>query len=340
MLYEPTTLASAMSILATALREEYGLNPEPLFEQAGLPAEPPDTAELRYPIEKIRHLWELSREATGDEEIGLKAGWYAKPRHFYAFGYSWMASSNLHGCMQRLARYYRLMSTASFEFGFTEEADAYVLSTRFPDKTQIPPREGIDFGLTAVLALCDIVAEKKIRPIAVELTSAAQLSAQVYSNALSAPVTMNNEIRKLYFDKKTLDEPLQHAAPEIAKATDKIAELYIDTLDPHKVASQVTRLLIDLLPSGKADQDLVSSRLNRSSSTLQRQLQSEGMSYREILEHTQRSLAETYLLEGKHSNAQIAYLLGFSEQSNFSRAFKRWTSMTPKEFQSGGGKSS
>ena len=112
-----------------------------------------------------------------------------------------------------------MLSTASVDFGFPAAADAYVLSTRFPDKSQMPPREGIDFGLTAILALCDIVAEKKIRPIAVELTSAAQLSAQVYCNALSAPVTMNNEIRKLYFDKKTLDEPLTHAAPAIAKAT-------------------------------------------------------------------------------------------------------------------------
>lgn len=340
MLYEPTTLASSTSILATALREEYGLNPEPLFEQAGLPPEPPETPELRYPIENLRHLWELSREASGDAEIGLKTGWYAKPRHFYAFGYSWMASSSLHGCLDRLARYYQLVSTASFEFEFLEEADAYVLITRFLDKAQIPPKEGIDFGLTAVLALCDIVAEKKVRPIAVELTAAAKLSVQTYSSVLGAPVTMNNELRKLYFDKSTLDEPLPHAAPEIAKATDKIAEQYIDSLDPHKVASQVTRLLIDLLPSGKADQDLVSSRLNRSASTLQRQLQSEGMSYREILENTQRSLAETYLREGKHSNAQIAYLLGFSEQSNFSRAFKRWTSMTPKQFQSTEGKSS
>jgi len=96
----------------------------------------------------------------------------------------------------------------------------------------------------------------------------------------------------------------------------------------------VRRLLIDLLPSGKADQELVSSRLNRSSSTLQRQLQGEGITYREVLESTQRNLAETYLREQKHSHAQIAYLLGFSEQSNFSRAFKRWTSMTPRQYQS------
>jgi AraC-like DNA-binding protein len=126
---------------------------------------------------------------------------------------------------------------------------------------------------------------------------------------------------------------LPHGTPDIAKATDRIAEQYIETLDPHKVASEVRRLLIDLLPSGKADQELVSNRLNRSKSTLQRQLQGEGSNYREVLESTQRSLAETYLRDNKHTHAQIAYLLGFSEQSNFSRAFKRWTSMSPRQYQ-------
>ena len=73
-------------------------------------------------------------------------------------------------------------------------------------------------------------------------------------------------------------------------------------------------MLIALLPSGKADQDLVSSRLNRSTSTLQRQLKSEGLSYCDALENTRRSLAETYLHDKKYSLAQIGYLLGLSRR--------------------------
>ena len=57
------------------------------------------------------------------------------------------------------------------------------------------------------------------------------------------------------------------------------------------------------------------------------------MSYRDVLESTRRSLAENYLSDNKHSQAQIAYMLGFSDQSNFSRAFKRWTSLSPRQYQ-------
>jgi AraC-like DNA-binding protein len=153
-----------------------------------------------------------------------------------------------------------------------------------------------------------------------------------YRQALRAPVRFSADVGVFHFDKALLQEPLTHAAPDVAKATDRIAEQYIETLDPNKVASQVRQLLIALLPSGKADQDLVSKRLNRSTSTLQRQLQAEGLSYRDVLDNTRRNLAESYLTDNKHSHAQIAFLLGFSDQSNFSRAFKRWTSMSPGQY--------
>ena len=333
MLYEPTTLASTTALLVTSLREEYGIDPEPIFSQAGLPLSPPESPQLRYPLVKIRKLWALSREASGDETIGLKTGRYAKPTHFYAFGYSWLASSTLLGAIQRLTRYFQLMSTASVEVRLTETADSYALSAVFPDASKSPPKEGIDCGMSAVLALCDIVAEKEIRPLRVELTCPASVHPEAYREVLRAPIVFNADVGTFHFDKDSLRAPLPHGTPDVARATDKIAEQYIETLDPHKIASQVRRLLIDLLPSGKADQELVSSRLHRSTSTLQRQLQGEGVSYRDVLESTQRSLAETYLRDKKHSHAQIAYLLGFSEQSNFSRAFKRWTAMSPRQYQ-------
>ena len=333
MLYEPTTLASAAGLLATALREEYRLDPAPLFATAGIPLDPPQSPQMRYPLADFRKLWDLARETTGDETIGLKTGHYAKPTYYYAFGYSWLASSTLLGGLNRLTRYYKTLSTASVEIRLSEVEDAYALSAIFLEKAKSPPKEGIDCGMTSLLALCDIVAGKEIRPLRIDLTCPSDVHPDAYREALRAPITFNAEIGTFYFDKETLNERLPGSSPDIAKATDKIAEQYLEALDPLKVASQVKRLLIALLPSGHADQESVASRLNRSASTLQRQLQAEGLSYRGVLEHTRRSLAEDYLVDGKHSHAQIAYLLGFSDQSNFSRAFKRWTSKSPRAFQ-------
>lgn len=336
MLYEPSTLASLTGLLANALQDEYGIDPAPVFFRAGIPVMPKGSPQQRYPLSTIRELWELGREVSGDETIGLKAGTYARPQMFYAFGYSFQASSNLLGGFQRLIRYYQVMSTASVEVKLTELEDSFALSADFPDESKSPPKEGIDCGMSALLALCDIVAEKETRPIHIKLTCPATVHPEAYRQALRAPIEFNAPVGTFYFSRDTLLEPLPHGTPDIAKATDRIAEDYMEALDPSKVASQVRRLLIALLPAGKADQEEVSRRMNRSASTLQRQLSDEGLTYREVLESTRRDLAEDYLANGKHSQAQIAYMLGFSDQSNFSRAFKRWTSMSPKQFQDAG----
>ena len=335
MLLEPTTMSLATRALAATLHDEYELDPEPVFRQAGIDPDLQADPQLRYPLSQMRRLWQAAVEASGDPLVGLKTGWRVHPADFYAFGYSWLASSTLLDGMQRLCRYHRMLSTASVEISLRETAAHYALSAAFPDDSRSPPKEGCDAGMTALLKLCRIVAAKDVYPERVELTCGPDVHPEAYREHLGAPIEFGFDAGTFYFSKALLEETLPGGTPEVAKATDRISERYLETIDPHKIASQVRRLLIAMLPSGGADQDRVASRLHRSTSTLQRQLQAEGTSYRDVLDNTRRSLAEDYLRDGKMSHAQIAYLLGFSDQSNFSRAFKRWTDRSPREFQTG-----
>lgn len=335
MLYEPTTLAMTTNVLATALREEYGVDPEPVFRAAGISMQQTHSPQSRYPLSTMRKLWAVAIQATGDPTIGLETGWHITPAHYYALGFSWLASGSLLGALLRVQRYMRVVSTAAVEMDIREAGDCYAVSARFPDEARCPPKEGIDAGMTALLKLCDLVTHKKIRPRRVELTCPATVHPQAYREHLGPNIRFGCPVGTFYFDKAELEAPLAGSTPDVAKATDRIAEQYLEALDPHKVASQVRRLLVTLLPAGKADQDRVASQLHRSTSTLQRQLQAEGTSYRDVLDDTRKGLAEEYLRQGKLSHAQIAYLLGFSDQSNFSRAFKRWTHKSPRAFQLG-----
>jgi AraC-like DNA-binding protein len=322
------------NLLVASLREEYFMDPAPVFAKVGLKIDQVLSPQCRYPLKQMAELWAEAREATGDPLIGLKTGWYARPADFYAFGYSWLASASLLDGMQRLCRYYQLLSTAAVEIELRDTGDTYGLSAAFPDESRCPPKEGIDAGMTALLKLCKVVAEKEVYPVRIELTCDANVHPQDYREQLGAPISFGHEVGAFYFDKELLEERLYGDTPDVARATDKIAEHYLETLDPHQTASQVRRLLIALLPSGEADQDKVASELYRSTSTLQRQLHAEGLSYRQVLDDTRQDLAKEYLEQAKLSHAQIAYLLGFSDQSNFSRAFKRWTSESPREYQS------
>lgn len=67
--------------------------------------------------------------------------------------------------------------------------------------------------------------------------------------------------------------------------------------------------------------------------TLQLPLRDKGTSYKILLEEARRELAAQFVAEPDLSFSEITYLLGFSEPSNFSRAFKRWTGKSPSDYR-------
>jgi AraC-like DNA-binding protein len=88
-----------------------------------------------------------------------------------------------------------------------------------------------------------------------------------------------------------------------------------------------------LLPHGKANADEVARCLGMSHRTLARRLSSEGLTFSEILDELKADLASRYLKEGHLQISRIAWLLGYSQVSAFTHAFKRWTGMTPRQMR-------
>ena len=76
----------------------------------------------------------------------------------------------------------------------------------------------------------------------------------------------------------------------------------------------------------------VADTLAISTRTLQRRLKDEETSFANLLEEIRRDLASRYILDNTHSLTEISFLLGFSDESAFSRAFKRWTGQSPREY--------
>jgi AraC-like DNA-binding protein len=333
MFYEPTTLASVARLIGECLEEDYGIDPSSLFADLNI-----DTGKFLRPgarasFTKMDGLWQKAAAATGDPWFGFKVGERSKPGDFFVFGHVWLASASLRGALSRFCRYSHVITTLSSEQTLEKQGDSYAFIEAYPEGAVRPQKVARDAAFVAILKLCDAVTQGTIRPTSVALTIAPELGSTRYDELFQCPVSYGCEKEIWLFDVDDLERPLSGSAPEVAEATDRIAENYIQSLDSSAVATAVSRMLVQTLPSGKSDQDTIASRLHRSRSTLQRQLSAEGTSYRDILEVTRRALATRYLKEGEHSQAQIAFMIGFADQSNFARAFKRWTGVSPGEYQ-------
>jgi len=104
-------------------------------------------------------------------------------------------------------------------------------------------------------------------------------------------------------------------------------------IDPLETAATLETLVRTLLPYEKVTADFVASLLHMSTRTLQRRLADWGFSFEEIVDDVRRTEAIRRILIGDGSLVEIAFLLGYSDQAHFYRAFRRWTGMTPSEYR-------
>jgi AraC-like DNA-binding protein len=337
MLFEPTTLSSVARLIGESLEGDYGIDPQPIFADLRIDTRKFLKPGARTPYVKMDALWHRAVAASGDPWFGLAVGKRATANDFFVFGHAWLASSTLRGALHRLCRYTHVISNLNEGPTLLREGDHYALKYPELPGENYPTKYAKDAGSVLLLNFIDTVTFRNVRPKHMSLTLDPEHASKHYDEMFECPIAYGCEAEIWLFAAEDLDQPLPGSVPDITEATDRIARAYIDNLDSSKVATEVSRLLIQMLPSGSVDQTTVASRMNRSKSTLQRQLSAEDTSYRVILESTRRALAKRYLDEGDHTQAQIAFMTGFSDQSNFARAFKRWTGVSPGQYRKSDG---
>ncbi len=114
---------------------------------------------------------------------------------------------------------------------------------------------------------------------------------------------------------------------------DEVILRYVAEMSHPHVAMDVVMEMVQRLPSGHIDKETVARHMGISPSTLQRRLAAEGASFRQLLNDTRRDLAGRYLQESQRTIKEVAYSLGFADLSNFTRAFRSWFGVSPREFR-------
>ncbi len=120
---------------------------------------------------------------------------------------------------------------------------------------------------------------------------------------------------------------------ELAKQNDALVADHLARIGRvDSLRDRVHALLVEHLPDGGPSEATIAQRLCMSPRNLQLQLAQEGTSYKVLLNCARQDLARSYLQKGKYSIKEIAFLLGFSDDATFTRAFRRWTGQSPRRF--------
>jgi AraC-like DNA-binding protein len=326
-----TTLSSWARLVWEELQQRR-LDARAIFAAAGLdPAELQDS-NARFPAERMSHLWQLSEEKSGDPAIGVAIGMRWNPTTFHALGYAWLASATLAQAFHRLARYSRLINDAS-EFTLTTTGTNYRVTGTVRDPGFILSPIAIQATAVAIVKMCRTVSGESFSPVEVQFPFAPTASTLALEVNLRAPLRFGCDVAGMLIDRQDMERPLPTSNPELSRSSEEIAMKYLGRLDQRQLAQQVRRRIVEALPSGRIKEEDIATSLHLSTRTLQRRLIEEGVNFGELLQGVRRELAQNYIDDSQLNVSEIAYLLGFSDQANFTRAFKRWFGATPSDWR-------
>lgn len=331
MAREATTLNTWAIAIARTL-DAHGADSAALFRRAGLDPVQLKDPNGRYPVSRMAQLWRLAVEATGDPCFGLKAAAYVQPATFHSLGLAVLASQNLEDALIRTARFSRIVSNA-VDVVIERTPEGVKEVVQFLDGVPVV-EEAIDLFMASTFKIGRMLTGAERLPGVVHLRRRGDAAMQrEFQNHFQCPVHLGSDENSLLIPHEWMQRPLPMANPELARQNDRVVMEYLRRFDGARISEKVRTEVISRLAAGEPGRADIARALNISEKTLQRRLAGEGSSYQQVLEETRRELAQQYLRDRNVSVCEVTFRLGFSDQSSFTRAFKRWTGVPPGEFR-------
>lgn len=325
--HQASCAAFWLKALAEALESE-GLDVPALFAEAGLELAALKDPDRRFPSDKVDQLWQLALARSGNPTLGLASSRIAKPASFDVVAYAMMSAPTLLGVLERMSRYIRIFNDAAL-VTVSEDAEGFRIILEIYAGKQPVPWQRFGFDLMTFLTFCRWVTARDIRPIALELTVAPAADLEPYREAFNCPLRFDAPANALLLSRADAMLALPTAHRMLAEVHEAIADEQVRQVSPPPASLRVRSFLTRRLPDGEPTRAAVAAAMAMSERTLHRRLEAEGTSFLKILDNTRRELAERYMDRQDLSLAEIAFLLGFSDQSSLFRASKRWFGTSP-----------
>lgn len=327
-----TTVATLGRAIASTI-EDYGCDSRALFEELELDISQCYNPNARYDTAKVARLWRLAAKTTNDPAFGLKVAQHTSPALNPAFSAAFSSSDNLLQALKRLCNMFHFVSGLG-DLELTQVGESIFLEYRMPpENRELMAHEAIDALFASLVANIRQVLEPEFAAKGIYFMRQKPTDTQAYEDLFRAPIHYQQDCDKLEFDYRLLCKPLLSANPEIAQLNEQIILEYLKRSERDEVVQQTRFHIIAQLPYGEPSQEKIAGLMNLSTRQLRRKLQELNTSYSQVLLETRHEMAQKYLQQHKLPISEVTQLLGFTDQSNFTKAFKRWQGETPVTYR-------
>jgi AraC-like DNA-binding protein len=330
-LIEHSLLATFILPVAQALRLQ-GLDAMEIIESVGIDPAGVINPDRRISITSMQALLRACVEQTDDEAFGLLAAEQLQPQVLHGLGFAWLASDTVYDGLKRTVRFGKLMATA-VDLRLEEEEDYVHLTIARTIEIEHFVHAARDFFVGMITRMCRLTLGEFLAPVRIEMERPAPQNPDRWEYMLSSRVLFDCETTRITWSRADIMVPLATGDPLLARVNDEQTENYLNSFLAQSTSREVVGKIVEKLPDGPPNQQQIADAMHVSNRTLQRKLKEEGTSFMDLLQDTRLQLARKYLNHPSRSVVETAYLLGFSEPSTFSRAFKRWTGLAPADYR-------
>ncbi|TQV67797.1 AraC family transcriptional regulator [Exilibacterium tricleocarpae] len=269
---------------------------------------------------------------SGDRHLGLQFGRRLNLTSMGMIGYAAMSRDSFVEAIDTIITYFRIQAPlVEMTFRRTEQGACIVM-----DET-LDYGEIREFMFESFLGAADTVFAFLLNDRQPVIRAQGCLPRAAdwdrHAHLLRFPVSFDQPRNALELDVRCLDLPLPTANPMAAKSAQKICdELLAQAAGQSDLAGKVRQLL--LAHVGRfPNLEQAAAQLFISPRTLRRKLQQLDTTYQTVLDDTREGLAVRYLTQTRMSVQQIASMLGYTDPSNFGRAFRKWTGKSPSQYR-------
>ncbi len=330
---QPTVCSSSFRATWNALRER-NVADRQIAGATGLARDQVDDVDRRFPVEQWNLFLHTAVALSGEPAFALHLGERVVPEDMSVVAHVAFNSAYLDEAVRHYARFAKLANEAE-QVTLSEKGTEVSLA-----QATVPAcyAERLSVERTFSLGICRIrrFTERDIDPLRVCFQHAAPAYLDEYERIFRCPIRFGAKSNTIVMDRDLLHVHIPHRSSQIHNALLQHAESLLGEMAQGQLfRERVQRLILQNLHRGEVDIGWVAGQLAMSRYTLYRRLREEGVKFQDLLDETRRELALKYLGSPEYSVNDVAFLLGFSETSAFSRAFRRWTGESPATFRRG-----
>jgi AraC-like DNA-binding protein len=329
---------SVLSVSSRALLDacaRLGLDTSLILEAAKLDAATVQDPDARIPIEQADALWQKAYELSNDPNLALHAIEVLPFGAYRVIDFLGTCAPTVGAALAKVSDYFPLIRNGVVRLPYVVSDSAVTVAVEAPSFPAAITRPYAEYTLAAVFLRTRISTNRRYPLVRVEFSHARPADIREHERIFECPVEFGAETCRLVIARDVWDMPrLGGGDAALFSVLDAHARMLLDRLP--READLVGRLheaIAAELRGGNPKLETIARRLAMSPRTLQRRLRQEGVVFNDVVDAIRFRAAKSYLAQRDIAGVEVAYLLGFAEQSSFNRAFKRWSGQTPSEYR-------